>query len=64
MIWTVRILILLAYWGGGEHFAAIPEGRCGANQRSQRLAMQQSVNDTIPHNDMLEHVITRDLHCP
>ena len=67
MIWTVRILIILAYWGGGgggEHFADIPEGRCGANWRSQRLAMQQSANDTIPHNGMLEHVITRDLHCP
>ena len=50
--------------GGGEHFADIPEGRHGANQRSQRLSMQQSANDTIPHNDMLEHVTTRDLHHP
>ena len=49
---------------GGEHFADNPEGRHGANRRSQRLAMQQSANDTIPHNDMLEHVITRDLHHP
>ena len=33
---------------GGEHFTDILEGRHGANWRSQRLAMQQSANDTIP----------------
>ena len=48
---------LLGLLGGGKHFADIPEGRHGANQRSQRLAMQQSANDMISHNDMLEHVI-------
>ena len=47
----------LGLFGGGKHFADIPEGRHGANQRSQRLVMQQSANDMIPHNDMLEHAI-------
>ena len=50
---------LLGLLGGGEHFDGIPQGQCGANQRSQRLANQQQPNDDtiIPHNDMLQHVI-------
>ena len=64
----------LGLLGGGEHFDNIPQGRRGANQRSQRLANQRSqqlanqrqqTEDTIiPRNDMLQHVITRDVHCP
>ena len=38
--------------GGGEHFIDIPEGRCGATRRSQRLARQESTNRTNPHSDM------------
>ena len=58
----------LGLLGGGEHFDDIPQGRRGANQRSQRLANQQSqrfanqrqlTEDTIfPCNNMLQHVIT------
>ena len=54
----------LGLLGGGEHFIDIPEGRCGATQRSQRLARQASSNRINPHSDMLQHVITRDLHHP
>ena len=64
----------LGLLGGGEHFDDIPQGRRGANQRSQRLANQQSqrfanqrqpTEDTIiPRNDMLQHVITQDVHRP
>ena len=60
--------------GGGEHFDDIPEGRCGENHRSQRLAARQNNNNnrnniinndtTNPHNNMLQHVIMRDIHCP
>ena len=54
--------------GGGEHFNDIPEGRCGENHRSQRLAARQMTSNncnniinnsiTIPHNNMLQHVVT------
>ena len=54
----------LGLLGGGEHFIDIPKGHHGATQRSQRLARQASSNRTNPHSDMLQHVITRDLHCP
>ena len=54
----------LSLLGGSEHFSDIPEGRRGANWRSQRIAMQQDSNTRIPRNDMLQHVITRDLHRP
>ena len=60
--------------GGGEHFDDIPEGRRGANHRSQRLAARQMTNDNhnniinnniaIPCNNMLQHVIMRDIHHP
>ena len=32
----------LGLLGGGEHFDDIPQGRRGANRRSQRLANQRS----------------------
>ena len=54
----------LSLLGGSEHFSDIPEGRCGANWRSQRIAMQQDSKTRIPGNDMLQHVITRDFHRP
>ena len=38
----------LGLLGGSEHFSDIPEGRWGANWRSQWLAMQQVSNTTIP----------------
>ena len=60
--------------GGGEHFDDIPEGRHGENCRSQRLAARQMNNNnhnniinnnTTNHcNTMLQHVVTRDIHCP
>ena len=56
----------LGLLGGGEHFDDIPQGRRGANRRSQRLANQgqQTEHTIIPRNDMLQHVITRDVHRP
>ena len=54
----------LGLLGGSEHFSDIPEGRHSVNQRSQRLAMQQVSNTRIPRNNMLQHVIARDLHRP
>ena len=54
----------LGLLGGDEHFIDIPEGQHGATQRSQRLARPESTNRTNPHSDMLQHVITRDLHHP
>ena len=54
----------LGLLGGSEHFSDIPEGRRGANRRSQWLAMQQVSNTTIPRKNMLQHVIARDLHHP
>ena len=56
----------LGLLGGGEHFDDIPQGRRGANRRSQRLANQgqQTEHRIIPRNDMLQHVITRDVHRP
>ena len=56
--------------GGGERFADVPEGRRGANRRSQRLASQRmsnhnyNSNKTIPRNKMLQHVIVRNIHRP
>ena len=57
--------------GDGEHFADVPEGRRGANRCSLRLASRQlnnnnnnNSNKTVPHNKMLQHVITRDIHRP
>ena len=59
--------------GGGEHFIDIPEGRQGATRRSQRLTLQHLANNnndnnnnnkSIPHNTMLQHVITKDIHQP
>ena len=52
----------LGLLGGGEHFIDIPEGQCGATCRSQRLARQASSNRINPLSEMLQHVITRDLH--
>ena len=54
----------LGLLGGREHFHDIPEGRHGAARRSQRLARQASSNRTNPCSEMLQHVITRDLHHP
>ena len=56
----------LGLLGGGEHFDNIPQERCGANRRSQQLANQRQPTEdtTIPRNDMLQHVITRDVHRP
>ena len=54
--------------GGGEQFIDIPEGRQGANRRSQQPALQQLANNnnnnnkSITPNTMLKHVITRDIH--
>ena len=38
----------LGLLGGSEHFSDIPEGRRGANLRSQRIAMLQDSNTRIP----------------
>ena len=54
----------LGLLGGSEHFSDIPEGRHGANWRSQRLAIQQDSNTRIPQNNIIQHVIARDIHCP
>ena len=54
----------LGLLGGRERFIDIPEGQRGATCRLQRLARQASSNRTNPHSDMLQHVITRDLHRP
>ena len=61
---TVMILVLLDYWVAESILIDIPEGRHGATCRLQRLARQASSNRTNPHSDMLQHVITRDLHHP
>ena len=59
----------------GEHFIDIPEGRRGANRRSQKLALQHLANNNNDNNNnnksircstLLQHVITKDIHwlCP
>ena len=56
----------LGLLGGGEHFNNIPQEQRGANRRSQQLANQRQPtgHTIIPHNDMLQQVITRDVHHP
>ena len=64
---NARPLGLLGGGGGGVGGGGdILTTQRGANRRSQRLANQQQPNEDkiIPHNDMLQHVITRDVHHP